>query len=117
MLLKNRDVVQVIKVGKAENPFHPTASKDEWEAGGWNDGKTPPMNYTNEGIIWNTPEVGKSFLMIRTKRENSEIIGFFQTSRVIDIVDTEYGCDIHTENSVYAIRLISRSEGGESEWN
>jgi hypothetical protein len=117
MPLRNSDIIQIVKVGVAERPFYPTAKNEEWEPGGWNQDKSPPISYMSEGIVLSPPEVGTSFIFARTKRNNVECHGIFQTSKVLKIVETEYGIDIHTENSVYAVRVLERRESGESEWN
>ena len=58
-----------------------------------------PVNYENEGVLLNDIEVGSSILMLRSKRNDVETPGIFQTSPVKKIE----GDLIYTENSVWKV--------------
>lgn len=109
-MLKYGDKVRVTKIAESTNPIFKTAEKDEWKEGKQNTNLTPPIEYTNEGIIWVPPEQGKSFKMFRTKRGNLEASGYFATSTVISIKETDHGCLLYTENSVYQVEYLGNIE-------
>jgi hypothetical protein len=106
MELRKFDKVRVTKIGVASSPVYRTAGTGEWIPGAENDGVTPPIEYENEGIVRDPPRVGERFLMPRYKRNGVEVTGIFHTSLIKRIIDKDYGCDIHTENSVYRIERL-----------
>jgi len=106
MDLKFKDIVKITKVGTTKDPMYKTAIKGEWKSGEVNNGITPPLKYTNEGIIHIPPKEGKNFSMFRTKRGSIKTNGHFMTSIVQQIKETVDGCVIYTDNSVYRIEKI-----------
>lgn len=105
-----RDRVRVTKVAESDNPIFRTAKTNEWKEGDYNPGLVPPVKYTNEGIIWVPPEIGKPFKMFRTKRGNIEANDYFATSVVTFIEETEEGYFLYTENSVYKMEYLGNIE-------
>jgi hypothetical protein len=64
------------------------------------------MEYRNKGVVWHEPVVGERFMLIRSERDGVEALGFFTTSSIVEIVDKPYGCDLHTENSIYRVTRL-----------
>jgi len=66
------------------------------------DGYSIPIEYNIEGIIYTLPSVGKSFTVLREKRNGVEADGLFQTSTVTEVGETYF----KTHNSVYLYKKI-----------
>lgn len=64
--------------------------------------KSIPIEYTIEGKLINTIEVGVGVNVMRTKRNGVEATGFFQTSTVTEITENTF----KTKNSVYTYKYI-----------
>ena len=104
------DKVRVTKIAIVENPIYRTAEPGEWQEGRYNPDIVPPIQYTNEGIIFSPPEKDKPFKMFRTKRGNVEADGYFATSIITFIEETEEGYLLYTENSVYKMEYLGNIE-------
>lgn len=63
--------------------------------------------YVIEGFMGSFPAVGKSFSVLRTKRNDVERIGLFQTSPITEIEMINTGYLIQTQNSRYHMEIIT----------
>jgi hypothetical protein len=63
--------------------------------------------YVIEGFVGSFPAVGKSFSVLRTKRNDVERIGLFQTSPITEIEMINTGYLIQTQNSRYHMEIIT----------
>lgn len=69
--------------------------------------KSPPVEYTINGIPMNTPTIGQIFIVDRHSRNGVEVRGIFNTSTIIDIIPSPDVTFILTQNSVYKLENIS----------
>ena len=61
-----------------------------------------------EGVLLFPPTVGSSlFLVIDVEKDQ-----VLQTSTITDVIDKDYGCDIHTRNSVYRVEILEKASCG-----
>lgn len=95
--------VKITKIATVESPQVPTPEFNNFVPGIDNDGVSLPIDYTVEGYLQNDVEIGKSVIMLRTKRNGVECPGLFTTSEVREL--TSYG--FNTLNSKYAIETLS----------
>lgn len=92
-----------VRVRKLEGLNGKTAAPGEWIAGEYNPGKSPEVNFEIEGSVVTAPKRGDKFVVARSKRNGVEVPGWFQTSQVVEVVNSENAVTVRTENSVYEV--------------
>lgn len=99
-------LIQLIKVEPAPNaPVRP----GEWGTyvpGSADNPESLPVGYVLEGYLLSPVEVGKCLRMLRISRNGIAALGVFESSPVTAISDSV----IITQNSVYIVRLLAKSE-------
>jgi hypothetical protein len=89
----------VVKITKINNLDDPVNSVND---------DTLSINYTIEGVTDSLPEVGKIFQCLRYRRNDVEVVGFFNTNIVKSVFGDAYDGTINftTQNSTYKLRIL-----------
>lgn len=96
--------VEIAKIGIADDPKSKTPSWDNFHEGKDNPGKSIPEDYKAEGELFGEISEDIPLVIERTKRNDTERLGFFKTSPVQSVDRGEDEVIVKTMNSVYRVR-------------
>ena len=102
-MFKAKMKVKLTKLLASRNAIFPPGDPKSFVAGSPdNPGVSLPIDYTLEGTLVNDIVVGSTVQIFRTKRNEVEFPGFFESSTVSQIGDEGFT----TQNSVYKVEIL-----------